>query len=80
MEYVDKEIPKIIEKREYHPDGANYPTTLAVHECFCGKGRIEHHYISGFDDEYYLIRCPRCKRKYTDIIDRIGYEWRVYLK
>ena len=80
MEYVDKKIPEKISSTDTYPDGANCPTTIDVHKCFCGAGEIEHHYIRGFADDYYIIRCKKCKRKHSDVIDRIGDMWRVYLK
>ena len=79
MKSENKEIPKIIERKEYYPKGANMPTSINVHECFCKKGTIEHHYVSGFNDEWFVIKCPNCKRKYQPFIDRCGYEWKVYL-
>ncbi len=79
MDYEYKPIPKVIEEKEYYPKGANCPTQVTVYECFCKKGRVEYHRVPGFGDEWFEIRCPKCKRKYEPYIDRCGYEWKVYL-
>ena len=67
-----KKIPKVIER--YTKDCES----VAVHECFCQKGRIEHHRIPGFDDEWFEIHCPECKKKYQPYIDQSGDQWIVY--
>lgn len=79
MEYKYIKIPRIIEKREYYPDGANAPTLVNVHECFCKKGTVEHHRVPGFNDEWFEIKCKKCEKKYEPFIDRCGSEWKVYL-
>lgn len=78
MEYEYKKIPKIIEQREYYPNGANTPTLVTVHKCFCKKGTIEYHRVPGFNDEWFEIKCPTCEKKYEPFIDRCGNEWKVY--
>ena len=80
MKQEGKKIPKLISREEYYPDSANCPTVREVYKCFCKKGKIERHYIPGFDDEYFEIKCPVCRRRYHDIIDRNGDEWIVYPK
>ena len=72
-------IPKLIERRSYFEDGANIATEVEVHKCICGKGRIEHHYVPGFDDDWYEFLCEDCEGKYHPFIDRSGKEWIVYL-
>ena len=80
MDCIYKKIPKIIEKREYYPDGANTPTLVNVHKCFCilGKGTVEHHRVPGFNDEWFEIKCKRCEKRYEPFIDRCGDRWMVY--
>ena len=80
MEYDYKRIPKIVEKKEIYPDGANSPTRVDVHKCFCKKGFIEHCTVPGFGDEWFEIKCNECSKKYHDFIDLCGDEWKVYLK
>ena len=43
MKFEYKKIPKIIKKKEYYLDGANAPTMVDVHKCFClfGRGTVE---------------------------------------
>ena len=75
---LKKPTKRLFVKEEY-AEGANHPTTVTVHRCFCGifsRGRIEHHRVSGFDDDFFVIACPRCRKKY-DYISEMGYEWEV---
>ena len=82
MDYKYKRIPKVKKERVYYENGANVATEVTVYKCLCflGWGRIEHHRVPGFDDDWYEIHCPICKRKYHSFIDQIGQEWKVYLK
>lgn len=79
MDYEYKKIPRLIEKKEYYPDGANSPTIVEVHKCFCRKGTIEYHYVPGFNDDWFEINCERCDEKYHPFIDICGRKWKVYL-
>ena len=79
MEYKYKRIPKVIERKDYYPDGANCPTQVTVHKCFCRRGTIEHHCVRGFGDEWFEIKCKKCEEKYS-YIELVGYEWKVYLE
>ena len=72
-----KKLTKIIAKREEYEDGANVATHVDVHRCFCGLGRIEHHHTPGFDDDFFLIKCLICKRRYRYLCQS-GYKWEVY--
>jgi len=74
-----KVIPEVIGEREYFPEGANHPTSVKVHKCFCGKGTIEHHTVSGFDDDWFEICCPECDAKYGLILQE-GNRWKVSVK
>ncbi len=80
MDSEYKKIPRIIRKKEYYPEGANTPTLVNVHKCFCllGKGTIEHHRVPGFDDEWFEIKCKKCEKKYEPFIDRCGDKWKLY--
>ena len=80
MDCVYKKIPKIIKKTEYYQDGANTPTRVDVHKCFCllGKGTVERHYVPGFNDEWFEIKCKKCEKKYEPYIDRCGDKWTLY--
>ena len=78
MECEYQKIPKIVEQKEYYPQGANIPTQLTVYECFCGKGKIEYHRVPGFDDDWFVFRCCKCEKKYQPFIDQCGSEWKVY--
>ena len=78
MDYEFVKIPKVLEKKEYYPDGANVPTQCTVHRCLCGKGTIEFHCVPGFDDEWFEIKCLKCEKKYEPFIDRCGPQWKVY--
>ena len=62
MDYDFLPIPPVIERTEYYQDGANSPTVKTVHMCICSRGTIEHHNVVGFGDEWYEIRCPKCRR------------------
>ena len=77
---VYKKIPKLISKKEIYEDGANCPTLVYTHECLCGKGTIDYCRVPGFSDEYCVWNCRDCKKKYHEIIDRIGDKWEVYPK
>lgn len=81
MDCEYKKIPKIITRKEYYPDGANTPTLVNVHRCFCKirKGTIEHHMVPGFNDEWFEIKCKKCEKKYEPFIDQSGSEWKVHL-
>lgn len=70
---------KIIRTKTLYPDGANSPTHIDVHRCFCGLGKIEHHSTPGFDDDFFVIKCPICRSRYS-YVDQCGYEWNVVLK
>ena len=73
------DITKLLEKKDVYPDGANFPTSVEVYECFCGKGTIEYCRVSGFNDYYTTIDCPECKKKYSYI--EKGYNcFYVYLE
>lgn len=66
--------------KETYPDGANTPTTVTTHRCFCFfslRGGIEHHRTPGFDDDFFVITCPRCRKKY-DYITQSGYDWEIF--
>jgi hypothetical protein len=78
MEEVIKKPTKLIRKKVLYPDGANTPTYIDVHRCFCRLGRIEHHRTPGFDDDFLLIKCPMCRAKYS-YVDQCGYDWKVYM-
>lgn len=80
MDEINKRIPRIVKRTEYYPEGANTTTLLTVHKCFCffGKGRIEHHRVPGFNDEWFEIKCKKCEKKYEPYIDQIGDEWILY--
>lgn len=80
MDYIYKKIPKIIKKKEYYPDGANAPTMVDVHKCFClfGRGTVEHHRVPGFNDEWFEIKCKKCEKKYEPFIDQCGDMWQLY--
>jgi hypothetical protein len=73
------EPTQLIEKRKEYEKGANTPTLIDIHKCFCGLGRIEHCRVPGFDDDYFVIKCLICGSKYS-FIDTIGYDWEVHLK
>lgn len=77
MDYDYKKPTKILEKREEYPDGANVPTQITVHKCFCGKGTINYECVPGFGDSYFVINCEECDEKYQ-YIELCGYEWKVY--
>ena len=74
-----KKIPKLIERKEEYAKGANVPTEIEVYTCFCGKGTIEHHRVPGFDDDFFVIECRECEKKYS-YVERVGNELRVYIK
>ena len=79
MKIEYREPTELIEKREDYEDGANVPTMIDVYKCFCGLGRIEHHRVPGFDDNYSIIKCLICKSKYR-FIDTAGHKWEIHLK
>ena len=78
MKIIYTDIPKKISYREEYEKGANVPDQITVYKCLCGKGTIEHHNTPGFDDDYFTIECPACKKKYS-YISRSGYQWQIYL-
>ena len=75
QEYVA--APRIVKEKEKYEKGANVPTHITVHKCLCGWGRIEHHRVPGFDDDWFEIKCLFCKLKYHPFIDQVGDEWLV---
>ena len=77
MNYKHVKPTKRIENKEIYASGANVADNVAYYECFCGKGVIEYHNTPGFDDSFFVIECPLCKKKYR-YIEWCGYEWRVY--
>jgi hypothetical protein len=48
-----------------YPRGANCGTEHTLYRCACGWGFIEYAWVPGFDDDYALIRCFRCRKKYS---------------
>ena len=74
-----KEPTKLIRSKTIYPDGANAPTYVDVHKCFCGLGKIEHHQTPGFDDDFLTIKCPLCRLRYSYVY-QCGYDWKVVLK
>ena len=78
MRYEDKPIPMLIKRKKRRPRGANFPTVIEVYRCPCGRGKAEHHCVPGFDDDFYLLKCRRCKKRYT-YVERVGNSWRLYL-
>lgn len=80
MDYKYKKIPRVIRRKSKYIDGANVPTEITVHRCFCGLGRIRYCHTPGFDDDYFEIKCPICKIRYHEFIDQCGDEWKVYKK
>ena len=77
MQYDYKKVPEIIKTKETFPSGANTPTITDIHKCFCGKGKIEHERVPGFDDDFITVKCRECSKKYK-YVETAGYEWRVY--
>ena len=69
---------KKIARRSDMPDGGNVATVVDVYECFCGCGTIEYCTVPGFDDEYFVIQCPKCKQK-VGYIEWSGFDWAIYL-
>ena len=80
LEYEDLALPRRLRSRDKRPRGANCATTVTVYKCFCGFGRLVHSRVPGFDDEWFELKCRKCNKKYTSIIDWCGDELRVYLK
>ena len=78
MKQKTVKIPPVVKKREHTPEGANVPTQITVYKCLCGLGRIEHHRVPGFGDDWFEFKCLLCKMRYRPIIDRSGSEWIVY--
>ena len=78
MDYKYFKIPEKLCVKEEYPDGANWPTIIEEHKCFCKKGIIRYCYVPGFNDDWFEIKCPKCDEKYN-YIERIGNEWKAYL-
>ena len=66
-----------LDRREDLPKGANVATRVTAYKCLCGKGRIEYHIVPGFDDDYFVIKCPACSKKIR-YMTWSGYDWKIY--
>ena len=71
-------VPPLKEEKECYPDGANCPTKVKVYECLCKKGEIEYHRVPGFDDDYFVVTCKVCKKRYRYICFSGPFKWEVY--
>ena len=69
---------KKIQTRNEMEDGANVATRVEEYECFCGEGTIEYCVVPGFDDDYFVIKCQKCKQK-IGFIEWSGSDWAIYL-
>lgn len=62
---------------ERYPKGANAPTQHYEYKCPCGKGKIIYENVPGFDDDYAIMKCRKCKKLYDF---RYGYDSRWELE
>lgn len=77
MDYDTFPVPDPKSQKNVYVKGANTPTTITRYPCACGWGRLLHYSVGGFDDDYYVLRCLRCRLKYQ-YVTRVGYDFEYY--
>ncbi len=77
IEYL--EIPKPISEKDHYPKGASVPTRITAYKCPCGRGRIENHTVSGFVEDFFVIKCRACEKKYA-YVERSGFDFALYVQ
>ena len=78
MDYDTFPVTAPLSRKESYQRGANCPTVITKYRCACGWGKLEYHCVPGFDDDFYVLKCLRCKKKYR-YVTRVGYEFEYYL-
>jgi hypothetical protein len=71
-------VPRLKGEEQRYPDGANCPTLVRIYECLCKKGEIEYHRVPGFDDDYFVVKCTACDKRYRYICFSGPSTWEVY--
>lgn len=53
---------------------------VTVYSCLCGEGHIEYHRVPGFNDDWFEIKCDKCKSDIDCISWYTPDEWLVQYK
>ena len=79
MEVITDLTATVIKSYDEYPDGANFPTSVTEYKCVCKKGKVVYKRIAGFDDDFAIIKCASCRKKYEVDYGK-GYLWALIEK